>query len=223
MHFDAAAVDNGTMRFTEFLRQDGDPFARYLEYKAHRDGVGLEEAASRSLGRLFSQVSGSPNTLVIITAFRSENTLAVNRSRNAQLSAELRGLGWGFTPVLGGFVETTPDDTGQPQQRRVHEESFFVNASGDARQVTAKVISLLGKYQQEAALVKYAGSDTASLLYPNGQTVEVGRWQGDPKLMATYYTRMRKGPADRQFAFEAAGDDSKMTRMAVELYFRSKG
>ena len=98
-----------------------------------------------------------------------------------------------------------------------------MNASGDARQVTAKVISLLGKYQQEAALVKYAGSDTASLLYPNGQTVEVGRWQGDPKLMATYYTRMRKGPADRQFAFEAAGDDSNMTRMAVDLYFRSKG
>ena len=211
------------MRFTAFLQQDGDPFARYLEYKAQQDGVGLEEAASRSLGRLFAQVSGSPNTLVIITAFRGENTLAVNRARNAQLSSELRGLGWGFTPVLGGFVETTPDGTEQPQQRRVHEESFFVNASGDARQVTARVISLLGKYQQEAALVKYAGSDTASLLYPNGQTVEVGRWQGDPKLMATYYSRMRKGPASRQFAFEAAGDDSNITRMAVDLYFRTKG
>ena len=98
-----------------------------------------------------------------------------------------------------------------------------MNASGDARQVTARVISLLGKYQQEAALVKFAGSETASLLYPNGQTVEVGRWQGDPKLMATYYTRMRKGPADRQFAFEAAVDESNMTRMAVDRYFRSKG
>ena len=98
-----------------------------------------------------------------------------------------------------------------------------MNAFGDSRQVTAKVISLLGKYQQEAALVKYAGSDTASLLYPNGQSVEVGRWQGDPKLMATHYTRMRKGPSARQFAFEAAGDNSNMTRMAVELYFRSKG
>ncbi len=134
------------MTFTEFLQQDGHPFARYLEYKARQDGVGLEEAASRSLGRLFAKVSGSPNTLVIITSFRSENTLAVNKVRNAQLSSELRGLSWGFTPVLGGFVETIPDLHGQPQQQRVHEESYFVNASGDARQVTARVISLLGKY-----------------------------------------------------------------------------
>ena len=28
---------------------------------------------------------------------------------------------------------------------------------------------------------------------------------------------------DSQFAFEAAGDDSKITRMAVDRYFRSKG
>jgi hypothetical protein len=210
------------MRFTEFLQQDGAQFARYLEYKARQDGVSLEEAASRSLGRLFGQVSGSPNTLVIITAFRGENTLAINRGRNARLSGDLRGYGWGFTPVLGGFVETTPDRDGRPQQQRVHEESFFVNASGDAQGVTAKVASLLKKYQQEAALVKYSGDDAASLLYPNGQTVGVGRWQADPKLMATYYTRMRKGPVDRQFAFEAAGDDSIMTRMAVDLYFRSK-
>lgn len=215
-------IHNGTMTFTEFLQQDGDPFARYLEYKARQDGVGLEEAASRSIGRLFGQVSGSPNTLVIITAFRGENTLTANRGRNSQLAGDLRALGWGYTPVLGGFVETIPDLHGQPQQQRVHEESFFVNASGDARQVNAKVITLLGKYQQEAALVKYAGSDTASLLYPNGQAVEVGRWQGDPKLMASFYTRMRKGPANRQFAFEAAGDDSNMTRMAVDAYFRSR-
>ena len=38
------------MTFTEFLQRDGEPVARYLEYKAHRDGVGLEETASRSLG-----------------------------------------------------------------------------------------------------------------------------------------------------------------------------
>jgi hypothetical protein len=70
--------------------------------------------------------------------------------------------------------------------------------------------------------VKFSGKEDASLLYPNGQTVEVGRWPGAPKLMATYCTRMRKGPVDRQFAFETAGDDSNMTRMAVDLYFRSK-
>ncbi len=210
------------MRFTDYLQQDSDRFARYLEYKAHQEGVGLEEAASRSLGRLFGQVGSSPNTLVIMTAFRCENTLAINRGKNAQLSGDLRGFGWGFTPVLGGFVETVPGQGGQLQQQRVHEESFFVNASGDARQVTARVISLLKKYQQEAALVKYSGEEVASLLFPNGQASEVGRWQGDPKLMATYYTRMRKGQGNRQFTFEAAGDDSISTRMAVDAYFRSK-
>jgi hypothetical protein len=216
-------IDTGnTMRFIDFLQQDGDQFARYLEYKARQDGISREEAASRSLGRLFGQVSGSPNTLLIITAFRGENTLAINRSRNAQLSGDLRGFGWGFTPVLGGFVETIPGQAGQPQQQRVHEESFFVNASGNPQEVATKVISLLKKYQQEAALVKYPGEEVASLLYPNGQASVVGRWQGDPKLMAAYYTRMRKGPGTRQFTFEAAGDDSISTRMAVEAYFRSK-
>lgn len=189
------------MTFTEFLQQDYDPFARYLEYKANQDGVDMDEPASRSLGRLFAQVSGSPNTLVIITAFRGENTLAVNRARNAQLSSELRGLGWGFTPVLGGFVETTPDRDGRPQQQRVQEESFFVNASGDARGVTARVISLLGKYQQEAALLKFAGSETASLLYPNGQTVEVGRWQGDPDAGADRRPGARAGGSQRSRTF----------------------
>ena len=194
------------MTFTEFLQQHYDPFARYLEYKANQDGVDMDEAASRSLGRLFAQVSGSPNTLVIITAFRGENTLAVDRARNAQLSSELRGLGWGSTPVLGGFVETTPDRDGRPQQQRVQEESFFVNASGDARGVTARVISLLGKYQQEAALVKFAGSETASLLYTNGQTVEVGRWQGDPDAGADRRPGTRAGGSRRSRTFRGRVD-----------------
>jgi hypothetical protein len=210
------------MRFIDFIEQDSDPFARYLEYKARQDGVSLDEAASRSIGRLFGQVSSSANTLVIITAFRGENTLAINRSRNTQLAGDIRALGWGYTPVLGGFVETIPDLHGQPQQQRVHEESFFVNASGEARTVTSQVVKLLAKYQQEAALVKFPVSPSASLLYPSGQASVVGQWQGDPKLMATFYTRMRKGPSNRQFTFEAAGDDSISTRMAVDLYFRSK-
>jgi hypothetical protein len=210
------------MAFNDFITSKDEAMARYLEYLAWNEGVGLDEAARRSLAHLFGQLQSNDHTYVIITAFRSEKGLQMNRVANGSLAHDVRQLGWGYTPVLGGFVETSEDEHGRPQQVRVHEESLFVAAGGDARQIKARVIGLLQKYQQEAALLKLPGETQALLLSHDGATSGIGQWKADPHLMATYYTRMRKGPRNRQFTFEAAGDDSNMTRLAVETFFRCK-
>lgn len=210
------------MKFSEFLSDTENHLARYLEYKAHSDGIDIEEAARRSIGRLFSQLEKGNEAYVIISAFRGTNSLAANRRANMALANDIRGLGWGFTPVLGGFVETSPDPQGQPQERRVHEESYFVAASGDPTSVKRGIVGLLHRYQQEAALLKLPGDDQALFINQAGATNPVGQWKADPKLMAIYYTRMRHGAPNRQFTFEAAGDGSVMTRTIVDAYFRNK-
>ena len=206
------------MSFQDFLASHEEcDITRYIEYKASEQNVSLDEAAGRSLGKLFTKIQVSSNPLVIITAFRNERSLSDNRNLNRQLAADIRQLGWGYTPVLGGFLEKV-DSEGQQKEIRVHEESFFVNATGSPQQVMSQVVNLLNKYQQEAALIKLPDNDQVLLLSANGATMPIGIWHADPQLMATYYTRMRKGPPNRQFTFEAAGDDSRMTRMIVDFY-----
>jgi hypothetical protein len=209
--------------FEEYIsNMEEDQFGRYLEFKAHQDGLSIQEAAVRSMARLYGQISQPQFQLVVITAFRGDRELTINRKVNVSLASDIRANGWGYTPVLGGFMEDAKDAEGNPAKRRVHEESFFVSASGDTKQVAAKVASLLKKYQQDAALFKPAGSEEAFLLFPNGTMSSAGAWHNDPKQMATYYTRMKKGHSGRQFTFEAARDDSNMTRMAVDNYFKKK-
>jgi hypothetical protein len=193
-----------------------DHIRRYVKFKAEQSGISVNEAARRSMSRLYSQIKDD-KTIVILTAFRSERSMAENRLLNRQLANDVRSLHWGYTPVLGGYVEKTADG-----EKRVHEESLFIVANGDPRQAILHVIKLLDKYGQESALIKFPEEPNAFLIYPNGEKSSAGLWQADPSLMAIYYTRMRNGPSGRQFKFEAAGDDSLMTRMAVDHFFKKK-
>ena len=154
-----------------------------------------------------------------MTAFRSERTLAQNRMLNRKLANEIRSFGWGYTPVLGGFMETVKDDQGE-RQIHSHEESFFITTDGPPKEVIDKVSSLLDEYQQEAALLKLPNDTDATLLNADGSTFSVGKWKNDEQQMAVYYTKMKKG-VDRQFTFEAAGDDSITSKRAVNIYLES--
>lgn len=194
-----------------------DKIGRYIQMKAFEANVSIEEAAKSSMSRLFHHMQ-SEKPIVIITGFRHEQNLRQNRGSNVSLAADIRKLGWGYTPVVGGFVEK--DQEGNDVH--VQEESLFVNADGDSKHVLTLIQNLLKKYNQEAALVKLPEDPVAVLLWSDGRTTPAGEWKADPDLMATYYTRMRSGARNRQFKFEAAGDDSKMTRWAVDLFFKNK-
>jgi len=77
------------------------------------------------------------------------------------------------------------------------------------------VLEWLRKYQQEAAVVKYADSDIAYLLAAKGAESQLGRWSID--RLADVYSQMRLGAdaANHIFVFEAADDHSWSTKLAI--------
>lgn len=199
---------------------------RYIRFKAWVDGVSVTEAARRSLSRVWKHINNLNTTAMVITAFRADRptndpaeALEINRQQNKLLESDLRNQGWGFFPVLGGFVENA--DT--PRAVRVEEESYFAIAgkADTVESVTTTLAKLCQKYEQDAALLKPRGSSEGFLVFPDGRTTKVGSWSLNK--LSEYYTRTRSEPAGKQFTFEGAADLSRMTRMAVDVFHRNLG
>ena len=223
------------MKFNEFIDGRDDPIRRYVTWLADRYDETLEEAARRSLGRVMKLVKEAVDPQALITAFRGERTLFENRRKNKELEADIRGNHWGFIPVLGGYIEKVKDDEGEEtgESRQIEdEESFFVVGKGEGPEFRNKVLELVVKYDQESAAIKCPGDNRGFLLEANGNEFPLGVWSQNK--MAQYYTKMKMGAKDRQFAFEqesdgsesdgpqfeffAAGDSSRSTRMAVDRF-----
>jgi hypothetical protein len=203
--------------FYQFLKDD--EVRRYVEFKANEDKIPFSEAARRSLSRIYDLVNQTHQPVALLTAFRGERNLSANRVANRALETDLRQLGWGFIPVIGGFVEKVRDTEGQEtgETKKIDgEESYFVTGK-DATSFRPSVLELVRKYAQEAAVVKYPSDPNAYLLTAAGNETSLGQWSNNK--MADYFTRMTKGPPGRQFNFEAAGDSSRTTRMAVDKFF----
>lgn len=215
-------------------RVNTEDFPRlYVEYLAAMDGVSLEEAAGRSLARVFALFSETTRNVAIISAFRGgEFTLTQNRGRNRSLMSDIRSLGYGYTPVYGGWIESID---GSDKTRKVEEESLIVSGptsddyAQSAEQFLGSMKLLRQKYNQDGVLLKLAGSDTASLLNRDGSIVKLGAWS--VHNASAYYTRMRKGPREQpksddgrafEFQFECAGSDSPVTRQVVAAFFENK-
>jgi hypothetical protein len=222
------------MKVNEFIDGRDDPIRRYVTWLADRYDETLEEAARRSLGRVMKLVKEAVDPQALITAFRSERKLWANRKLNKELEGEIRGHGWGFIPVLGGFIEKIRDEDGKEtgEKKNVEEESFFVVGRGENASFRNKILEMVVKYEQESAAIKYPGDNRGFLLEKNGNEFPLGVWSQNK--MSEYYTKMKMGAKDRQFAFEqesdgsesdgpqfeffAAGDSSRSTRMAVDRF-----
>jgi hypothetical protein len=206
------------MKFKNYTENRERHIERYVAYLADKHGESLEEAARRSLARIWQQMSDGQNH-AIITAFRGENKLPQNRNRNMALISDMRELGWGFTPVSGGFREKVQDLEGQPtgEERDVDEESFFVTGNDDSTVFKKQLLALAQKYNQDAVIVKYHDDPTAHMLDVDGSEEALGQWKKDD--LAQYYTKMKKGPENRKFTFESAGDLTRSTLMAIDIMF----
>jgi hypothetical protein len=77
------------------------------------------------------------------------------------------------------------------------------------------ILSLVRKYEQETAIIKYADFDAAFLLRNEAPRSARGAWSKD--RLAQFYTRMRYGPdaLNRSFTFEHADDTTGSTKMAM--------
>jgi hypothetical protein len=194
----------------------------FYEYLAKRDRISLEEAARRSLARTW-QLAQSGKVLGLITAFRGENPYPVNLARNQQLAQDLRRFGFGYIPVVGTSVENVRDPrTGQEngEKRRVEEQTFLVSFPDTMpdHQLADLMLSLIQKYGQEAAIIKYGDFPDAFLLRNDGTQISLGKWSKD--RLAQFYTRMKYGAdaPNRSFTFEYADDATLSTRMAMRYF-----
>lgn len=207
----------------------------YAEYIAHTEDISIEEAARRSLARIFDIFTDPMRNAAIITAFRGENDLPTNRRLNRSLMRDIRRQGYGFTPVTGGWVEQT-DDGGT---REVEEESLVVSGPvvetmyqdgpveapgvASAEQFQADILRWVRKYEQEGGLLKLAGSTDAVMLNPDGSSFTLGQWRLNDA--AKYYTKM-KGGGQRgrkiEFAFECAGSEDAALHQRVQRFFEDR-
>jgi hypothetical protein len=194
----------------------------FYEYLAQKNRISLEEAARRSLARTW-QLAQTGKVIALITAFRGENTYQANLARNQQLAQDLRRFGFGFIPMVGTSVENVRDPkTGQEtgDKQRVEEQSFLVSFPDTMpdNRLQDLMLSLVQKYGQEAAIVKYGDFDDAFLLRSDGNQISLGKWSKD--RLAQFYTRMKYGAdaQNRSFTFEHADDTTLSTKMAMRYF-----
>jgi len=220
----------------------------YVEYLSAKENISLQEAARRSLARLWNIFQDIRRNAAIITAFRgdidvpdfadrAQRFLAANRARNRQLMNDVRKLGYGFSPVIGGFIEKD-QDTGK-RIRAVEEEALVVSgpivestfqdapveapAVAEAEHFKADMLTLVRRYNQESALLKVSGSSGVFLLNSSGSTHNMGKWQLNKA--AEFYTVLRAGGQRLkkwEWLWEAAGDETRSVRMAVRAFFEHK-
>lgn len=192
---------------------------KFHEYLARRDGTSLEEAARRSLARTW-ELAQTGKVMVLITAFVQGLSPDKNAARNAVLASSIRDAKFGYTPLYGYWAYETQDpETGVTAKKKAREDTFLISApsripNGELRSI---VFGWLQKFNQEAAVVKYADSDIAQLLVANGEEKPLGRWSIN--RLASIYSQMR-GADDkpsRTFVFEAADDHSWSAQLAMNV------
>lgn len=129
----------------------------------------------------------------MLTAFRSEYTLAQNRDRNRQLASRLKSLGYGFIRVTGGYTENIgPDNpnwdeaesTQDPNIRRlpIMEESFLVpmydiktKESADFDTFKSDMVDLGKEFEQDSVLVAPpVGQGSPAYIITNSRAGNVG-------------------------------------------------
>ncbi len=190
---------------------------KFHEYLARRDGISLEEAARRSLARTW-ELAQTGKVMVLITAFVQGLPYEKNAARNAVLASTIRDAKFGYTPLYGFWAYDAADpETGLRTKKKAREDTLLVSAperipNGELRSI---VLSWITKFQQEAAVVKYADSDIANLLIANGEETPLGKWSIN--RLASIYSQMRAGAdtASRMFVFESADDHSWSARLAI--------
>ena len=145
--------------------------------------------------------------MALITAFVQGLPFEKNVARNAVLASTIRDAKFGYTPLYGYWAcEEADPETGGKTRKKAREDTFLVSAperipNGELRSI---VLRWIKKFQQEAAVVKYADADIANLLVANGEEMPLGKWSIN--RLASIYSQMRAGAdtPSRMFVFEAA-------------------
>ena len=152
-----------------------------------------------SLSRVWQHFKNPDKQVAILTAFRGEYDRDENISRNRDLAAKIRELGYGFFFVDGYWIE----NQGTPEEQHVSEDSIFVVAPATKQDFDKQMHQLGNYYNQDAVLVK--NSSGPELIYKDGSTEQLGDLK--PGKLSQAYTKLRTNKRSNTFVFESERDD----------------
>lgn len=134
--------------------------------------LNVSYATNASLNRAVYWIS--LKNCATITAWRSENTRAVNNANNRKLQETLCAMGYGVIKLQGFYAEMGHDVS--------KENSFLVFDKNDDPDFYANLRTLSEKYDQDCFLFKAVDEDVAYLIGTNedfiktkGERIEAGR------------------------------------------------
>jgi hypothetical protein len=126
----------------------------------------------------------------MVTAYRYANSKKENLAANKQLEQDIRKMGYGFFKVEGHWQECQDPninytDCPKDKLRDSTEESLFVpNIKKEEMEKLCK------KYEQDAVIYGDKDND-AHLIYKNGQSENIGKFQ--PGKVSQAYSKIKGG------------------------------
>ena len=111
---------------------------------------GKTDIKEYNFSRIINQVGNIE--ICFISGSRYELSSAENRERNKQLGKALRKKGYGFTPLVGHYIEKR----GTPEEHEDIESSLFVTNSKSNPKFADDMFELAQQYEQEAIVLRAA-------------------------------------------------------------------
>lgn len=187
---------------------------------------GLNPISESSMNRIMSHYEGPG--FIVVTADRSERSPQENRDLAQELQRKITSAGYGYIPIVGGYVETDMD-TGE-KVRVADEESFLVpNAPYGGKSdegFDTEHLKALGQrwameYDQEAILWCPPGGPV-QFVSPTGEVLQYGPAPTMSSLVLDdpeqpFFSSLRKGShRGRPFSYLPDENDIAQAAEGVE-------
>jgi hypothetical protein len=186
-------------------------FTQFLDAKGLQEALSNRDTAEVPLieakfSRVFQYVEDDKRDFGILSAFRSVNSEKENKARHEELKKLVRGMGYGFIEMRGGYRG---------------DEGFAEELSLLIPNITKREIVALGrKYQQHSVMHKnnkdfyYIGTNEEAGIGKVLMRFRKGEGQNNLELakhkVIDFFSTLKKGPdRDTKFVFAAKPDEEQ--------------
>jgi hypothetical protein len=183
---------------------------------------GTQYLVESSLNRILD--THTRNGYIIITSYwgGGEKSDQQNKSDFAQIKQDVRGYGFSYVPVFGGFVE----DIGEPTEREVREPALFVpnykvatnKPYDDDSLIRNMGIELSKKYNQDSFLYKPRDGEKAYYIDKNGNVDMTFNNKTVNDLTQIYFTDLAKSHHAKGKNDKGFGKSTKRYSFTENIY-----
>ena len=202
----------------KLLIKESSIFKNDSKGRSFRYEYDVSNKIKNMLGTMFKESNWSritqhiDNGCMMISACRGENSQETNDQKTDELAQDIRGLGYGYIRILGGYIE----NKGTEDEKEVTEESFFVPKPKDVedQKFFDDAIDLCKKYGQDSVLISLPDFVDFGYYNKNGDfDFSPGNdFVANDKQIGQYFSQLIKGSrSGKKFAF----DDIKVEWVAA--------